>query len=53
MAEKSFSNGPKCLQKYAKASRVLLVIFLISTQLGFCCAYVLFVANNLRKVRIL
>ncbi len=51
MAEKSLSNGPKCLRKYSKLSRFIVVLFLILTQIGFCCAYALFIANNLRKVR--
>lgn len=52
LAQVSFENGPKGVRKYAKLSKTILVICLFLTQLGFCCAYALFVAKNLLQFAI-
>lgn len=50
VAELSFQSGPACLQKHAKKIRTAVNVFLVITQLGFCCVYFVFVAKNLQQV---
>jgi len=50
VCETAFQTGPPNLQKYSRAVRILINVFLCITQLGFCCVYFLFVAANLVEV---
>uniref|UniRef100_T1J4P4 Amino acid transporter transmembrane domain-containing protein n=1 Tax=Strigamia maritima TaxID=126957 RepID=T1J4P4_STRMM len=49
VAQVSFKTGPKSLQRGHKFIRVLTIILLCVTQLGFCCVYMLFVSTNLKQ----
>lgn len=40
------------MRKYAKTSKTILMICLFLTQMGFCCAYALFIAKNLLQFAI-
>lgn len=46
----SFKTGPPGLQRYADLARTLINLFLVITQLGFCCVYFVFVAVNVQEV---
>ncbi|KAI8798036.1 proton-coupled amino acid transporter 2 [Biomphalaria glabrata] len=48
--EISFKTGPQRLKKFAKAGRFAVNAFLIFTQFGFCCVYIVFVATNVQAV---
>ncbi|CAG9578710.1 unnamed protein product [Danaus chrysippus] len=48
VVEDAFAMGPIALRPYAKKFRTIVNIFLVITQLGFCCVYFLFVATNLQ-----
>jgi proton-coupled amino acid transporter len=50
VAERSFSEGPERLRKYSKIVRRSVIVFLFITQLGFGCAYSLFVAESLSEI---
>ncbi|CAG5130944.1 unnamed protein product, partial [Candidula unifasciata] len=43
-------TGPKSLQRFSKTARCMVDAFLIFTQFGFCCVYIVFVATNVGKV---
>ncbi|KAH9504004.1 hypothetical protein Btru_067524 [Bulinus truncatus] len=45
-----FRTGPQQLRKFAKAGRIAVDVFLIFTQFGFCCVYIVFVATNVKNV---
>jgi len=47
--ELSFATGPKSLQKHAELFRTMVNVFVIITQLGFCCVYILFVSNSIKQ----
>lgn len=49
-AEVSFETGPTALRKYSKAIRYITITFLVVTQFGFCCVYILFVGKNFNDV---
>ncbi|XP_045768177.1 proton-coupled amino acid transporter 4 [Maniola jurtina] len=48
VVEDAFAMGPILLRPYAKKIKNVVNIFLVITQLGFCCVYFLFVATNLQ-----
>ena len=51
MAETSFKVGPVPLRRLSNVARGIINVFLCITQLGFCCVYFVFCANNIEKVR--
>ena len=42
--------GPKFMRKFSKVFRRFVITFLLITQIGFCCAYSIFVAETLDSV---
>jgi len=50
VAEYSFLCGPKFMRKYSKVFRQIVMTFLLVTQIGFCCAYSIFVAETANAV---
>ncbi|KAK7065350.1 hypothetical protein SK128_004658 [Halocaridina rubra] len=46
----AFATGPSVLQRFAKCARITINTFLILTQLGFCCVYVVFMAANIEQI---
>uniref|UniRef100_A0A1B6C7H6 Amino acid transporter transmembrane domain-containing protein n=2 Tax=Clastoptera arizonana TaxID=38151 RepID=A0A1B6C7H6_9HEMI len=50
VVEQAFSSGPSSVRKYSRAIRLLVNVFLVVTQLGFCCVYFVFVAHNLHEI---
>ncbi|GFS11987.1 proton-coupled amino acid transporter 2-like [Elysia marginata] len=48
--EVAMKTGPKRLRNYAKIGRNVVNGFLIFTQFGFCCVYVVFIATNVKEV---
>ncbi|KAF9805881.1 hypothetical protein SFRURICE_013857 [Spodoptera frugiperda] len=48
VVEDSFASGPVSLRPYAKTMKNIVSVFLVITQMGFCCVYFLFVATNLQ-----
>ncbi|XP_023932553.1 proton-coupled amino acid transporter 4-like [Lingula anatina] len=50
VVELSFEKGPRSLQRFSKASRIAVNVFLNITQLGFCCVYIVFIAANIKQV---
>lgn len=46
----SFETGPQGLRRYSHVARSLINLFLIVTQLGFCCVYFVFVAVNIQEI---
>lgn len=50
VCSRSFETGPIGLRRYSNLARNLVNMFLVITQLGFCCVYFVFVAANLREV---
>ncbi|XP_062608737.1 neutral amino acid uniporter 4-like isoform X1 [Saccostrea cucullata] len=50
VVENCLATGPVCLRRFQNAGRVVINVFLIVTQLGFCCVYIVFVAQNFRQV---
>ncbi|XP_078326492.1 neutral amino acid uniporter 4-like isoform X2 [Crassostrea virginica] len=50
VVENCLATGPICLRKFQRVGRLVINVFLIVTQLGFCCVYIVFVAQNFRQV---
>ncbi|XP_049867849.1 proton-coupled amino acid transporter-like protein pathetic isoform X1 [Pectinophora gossypiella] len=48
VVEDAVASGPVFLRPYAKKMKNVVNVFLVITQLGFCCVYFLFVATNLQ-----
>ncbi|KAI5642670.1 transmembrane amino acid transporter protein domain-containing protein [Phthorimaea operculella] len=48
VVEDAFSSGPVSLRPYAKKMKTVVNVFLVITQMGFCCVYFLFVATNMQ-----
>ena len=40
--------GPCCFKKYPGAGSKIVNFFILFTQFGFCCAYVVFIAENVQ-----
>ena len=49
-AEYALELGPNCLQKYSKTSKFITSVFILSSQVGACAVYYLFIAENLKAV---
>ncbi|XP_072931412.1 proton-coupled amino acid transporter-like protein acs isoform X2 [Epargyreus clarus] len=45
-----FETGPGRLRPLAGTIRVMVDTFLCVTQLGFCCVYIVFIANNVKLI---
>lgn len=50
MAE-ALTAGPPAMRRCARPSTVVVDIFLVVYQLGICCVYIVFIADNIKKVR--
>lgn len=48
--EVALKTGPRRLRRFAKFGRNVVNGFLIFTQFGFCCVYVVFIASNVKEV---
>ncbi|XP_073950223.1 proton-coupled amino acid transporter-like protein acs isoform X1 [Choristoneura fumiferana] len=45
-----FATGPPRLRHLAGTMKILVNTFLCVTQLGFCCVYIVFIANNIKTI---
>ncbi|OWF52908.1 proton-coupled amino acid transporter 2-like [Mizuhopecten yessoensis] len=48
--EESLRTGPPRLQRFHRHGRYTINGFLLLTQFGFCCVYILFIAQNIQQV---
>lgn len=49
-AKAAFRNGPVALHRRYRIAKYSVNGFIIVVQFGFCCVYVLFMAQNLQSV---
>ncbi|XP_054261216.1 proton-coupled amino acid transporter-like protein CG1139 isoform X3 [Macrosteles quadrilineatus] len=50
VCEHAFATGPQSVRNFSRIVRFVTNMFLVITQLGFCCVYFVFVAANLKDV---
>ena len=50
VAEEALKRGPGALRNWASFGRKAVIVFLLITQIGFCCVYSLFCADSLQKI---
>lgn len=50
IVKNAFREGPQCLHKFAHFMRHLTNGFLIIYQMGSCCIYVVFIAENIKAI---
>lgn len=49
VASLSLACGPRWIRRFvAKKAHIIVTVFLIFTQVGFCCVYIMFVVENLQ-----
>lgn len=48
--ELALETGPEKLRRWSKVGRMIVNIFLVMTQMGFCCVYLVFIAKNVKQV---
>ncbi|KAF4529003.1 hypothetical protein B566_EDAN017432 [Ephemera danica] len=48
--EKCFAAGPQFARSHSVLARKIVNCFLCVTQLGFCCVFFVFIANNIKQV---
>ncbi|KAK3795169.1 hypothetical protein RRG08_028368 [Elysia crispata] len=48
--EVALKTGPMRLRRYSQLGRNIVNGFLIFTQFGFCCVYIVFIASNVKEV---
>lgn len=48
--ETAIKTGPERLRKWSPVGGVVVNIFLVLTQMGFCCVYLVFIASNVKEV---
>lgn len=52
VAEAAFSAGPEPVKKYRRLAKAMVNLFLTVDLYGCCCVYIVFVAGNLKQVRL-
>lgn len=50
VAALAMAIGPKCARRYATIAQTVVTSFLMFTQFGFCCVYIMFVIENIQVV---
>lgn len=51
--ELCFVNGPQRCIRHSTVMRKMVNMFIVITQLGFCCVYFVFVSSNINQVNVL